>query len=68
MPRNGERIVSNIGHVRNPASDKDIERKLRGLNEGFLSPRWLSRLLKLCWKVDELEDVSELVSLLRFAK
>ncbi len=70
--KNGKRIVSNIdhplGHVRNPASDKDIERKLRGLNEGFLSPRRLSRLLKLCWNLEELEDVSELVSVMRMQK
>jgi hypothetical protein len=30
-----------------------------------VSPRRASRLLKLCWKLDELENVSEVVSLLR---
>jgi 2-methylcitrate dehydratase len=67
--KNGARRTSNIdhplGHVRNPAGDKDIERKFAGLNDGLLSPRRASRLLKLCWKLDELEDVSEVVSLLR---
>jgi 2-methylcitrate dehydratase len=66
---NGERKVSNVdhprGHVRNPASDKDIEKKFRGLSAGALPARRISRLLKLCWKLDELDDVSEVVSLLR---
>ena len=67
--KNGERRVSNVdhplGHIRNPASDKDIERKFAGLNTGLVSPRRASRLMSLCWKLEELEDVSEIVSLLR---
>ncbi len=67
--KDGARKVSNIdhprGHVRNPASDKDIERKFVGLNTGLLPARRVSRLLKLCWTLDELADVSEVVSLLR---
>ncbi|HEV7821579.1 MAG TPA: MmgE/PrpD family protein [Burkholderiales bacterium] len=67
--KNGERKVSNIdhprGHVRNPASDQDIEKKFRGLSAGALSARRISRLLKLCWKLDELDDVSEVVTLMR---
>ncbi len=67
--KNGERKVSNIdhprGHVRNPASDKDIEMKFRGLSAGALSARRISRLLKLCWKLDELDDVSEVVGLIK---
>ena len=70
--KNGARKTSRVdhplGHIRNPASDQDIERKLKGLNEGRLSPRRLSRLLKLCWQLEELDDVSALVSLLRFEK
>jgi len=70
--KNGARKTSSVdhplGHIRNPASDRDIERKLKGLNEGRLSPRRLSRLLKLCWQLEELDDVSALVSLLRFEK
>ena len=70
--KNGVRKTSSVdhplGHIRNPASDQDIERKLKGLNEGRLSPRRLSRLLKLCWRLEELDDVSTLVSLLRFEK
>ena len=67
--KNGERIQSNLdhplGHVKNPASDRDIERKFAGLAEGVLSTRRRARLLRLCWKLDELDDVSEVVGLLR---
>ncbi len=70
--RNGERITSSVdhplGHIRNPASDKDIERKLAGLTKGMLSARRKSKLLKLCWKLEELEDVSEVISTLRVAQ
>jgi len=30
-----------------------------------VSARRASRLLKLCWKLEELDDVSEIVSLIR---
>ena len=67
--RNGERKFSNIdhplGHVRNPASDADIERKFRGLNNGLLPARRVSRLLNACWNLEALEDVSAVTSLLR---
>jgi 2-methylcitrate dehydratase len=66
--KNGERRVSSVdhplGHIRNPASDEDIERKFKGLNNGLVSSRRVSRLLRLCWKLDELEDISEVVSLM----
>jgi 2-methylcitrate dehydratase len=67
--KNGARKTSSVdhplGHIRNPASDQDIERKFKGLNGGLVSARRASRLLKLCWKLEELDDVSEIVSLIR---
>lgn len=70
--KNGDRKLSNVdhprGHIRNPASDQDIERKVAGLCGGLVSPRRVSRLLKLCWTLEELDDVSELVSCLRVRK
>ena len=70
--KNGERRISNVdhprGHIRNPASDQDMEKKLAGLNNGLLSTRRVSRLLRLCWKLEELADVAELISLLRIRK
>jgi 2-methylcitrate dehydratase PrpD len=67
--KNGEHRVSSVEHplgqIRNPASDKDIERTFKGLNNGLGSSRRASRLLKLCWRLEELDDVSAAVSLLR---
>ncbi|MBI4191610.1 MAG: MmgE/PrpD family protein [Betaproteobacteria bacterium] len=66
---NGEKKLSSVdypkGHVKNPASDKDIESKLVGLNNGLLSPGQVSGLLDVCWRLEELDDVRELVSAMR---
>lgn len=67
--KNGEKRHSSVdhpkGHVQNPASDKDIENKLAGLNNGLLSPGQISGLLEACWRLDELDDVRKLVSSMR---
>jgi 2-methylcitrate dehydratase PrpD len=67
--RSGERITSSVdhplGHIRNPAGDKDIERKVAGLTAGLMTKRRVSKLIKLCRQLDEIEDVSALVSTLR---
>lgn len=67
--KNGERVHASVdhprGHVKNPASDEDIERKFEGLNQGMLSGARLRRLLDLCWKLDTLDDVSEITALFR---
>ena len=53
------------GHVKNPASDKDIENKLASLNNGLLPPSRIARLLDVCWRLEEVDDVRELVSVMR---
>ncbi len=67
--RNGARKLSSVdypkGHVRNPANDNDIENKLVRMNNGLLSPGRVSGLLDLCWRLDELDDVRELIAATR---
>ena len=67
--KNGKAVTGSVdhpkGHVKNPASDADIERKIAGLNNGLLSPRQLGALIDLCWRLEELDDVRELVSATR---
>ncbi|MBI4192675.1 MAG: MmgE/PrpD family protein [Betaproteobacteria bacterium] len=67
--KNGEKKFSSVdypkGHVKNPASDQDIKDKLVNLNNGLLSPRQISQLLDICWRLDELDDIGELVSVIR---
>ena len=67
--KNGTKKLSNVdypkGHVGNPASDQDIENKLARMNNGLLSPGRVSALLDACWRLDELDDVRELISATR---
>lgn len=56
------------GHVKNPASDEDIERKVMGLNEDLMGKTQLRKLLELCWRIDELEDVAEVTSAFRLPR
>ena len=64
--KDGTKKLSSIdhakGHIKIPASDRDIEQKLVNLNNALLSPRQVSTLLNLCWRLDELEDVREVIS------
>jgi 2-methylcitrate dehydratase len=66
---NGQKKSANIdypkGHVKNAATDADIENKLVAFNNGLLGPRQIDRLLDLCWRMDELDDVGELISTLQ---
>jgi 2-methylcitrate dehydratase len=67
--RNGEKVLGSVdhpkGHVKNPASDTDLENKFASLNNSMLSPSQVSALIGLCWRLDEVSDVAELVSLMR---
>ena len=53
------------GHVKNPVTDADLESKLVNLNNGLLTPQQVSHLAALCWRLDELDDVRELVTATR---
>jgi len=67
--KNGEKKLSSVdhpkGHVKNPASDKDIENKLISMNNGLLSPDRVSALLEICWRLEEIDDIRQLVSAVR---
>ena len=66
---NGQTVTGSVdhpkGHVKNPATDADIERKVAGLNNGLLSAGQMDTLIDLCWRLDELDDVRDLVSATR---
>jgi len=67
--KNGVKKSSNVdypkGHVRNPASDPDLENKLMRMNNGLLSPARVSGLLALCWRLEELGDMRVLIAATR---
>jgi 2-methylcitrate dehydratase len=65
----GRRIASSVdfpkGHVKNPVSDQGIEEKFISMNNGLLAAVQVSRLFDLCWKLEELDDMRELISVVR---
>ena len=67
--QDGRKVQGSIdhpkGHVKNPVTDADLEKKLIGLNNGLLSPKQVSHLAELCWRLDELDDVREIVTATR---
>jgi 2-methylcitrate dehydratase len=69
---NGERKFTSVdhprGHVKNPASDEDIERKFIGMNSALMSKPRMRSILDRCWQLDTLDDVSGITSLLRVRK
>jgi 2-methylcitrate dehydratase PrpD len=51
-------IECSLGNVRRPLSDRQLEDKLR--DQAHISS--VDRLIELCWRMDEIDDVSELVA------
>jgi 2-methylcitrate dehydratase PrpD len=54
-------IEQSLGNVHRPLSDKQLEEKLRDQCMPELSAAQVDRLIELCWKIDELDDVNEVV-------
>jgi len=48
-----------VGSLDRPMSDADLEAKFRGLAQGILSKGETDKLIRLCWEVAKLKDVSE---------
>ena len=54
-------IEQSLGNVHRPLSDRQLEEKLRDQCIPSLSETQVDRLIDLCWKIDKLDDVNELV-------
>jgi len=54
-------IEQSLGNVHRPLSDKQLEEKLRDQCMPELSAAQVDRLIELCWKIDQLDDVNEVV-------
>ena len=65
----GNRYVRQIdyplGHPKHPMSDRDLEEKFRLLASGKLERARMKRLIDLVWTLDQVKDISLLISLLR---
>ncbi|MCG3130905.1 MAG: 2-methylcitrate dehydratase 2 [Phycisphaerae bacterium] len=46
------------GHAENPMTDDEVVAKFRRLADGVIRDKEADRILKLCWKLDTLKDVT----------
>jgi len=51
-------IECSLGNLRRPLSDQQLEEKFRDQAR----VREVNKLIDLCWRLDELQDVNEVVS------
>jgi len=54
-------VEQSLGNVQRPMSDGQLDDKFREQAVLALPPEQVEALLDLCWRIDELEDVNELV-------
>jgi 2-methylcitrate dehydratase len=65
--KNGNRHEASVeyhrGHWRNPMSDAEVEAKFRKLALHVLQPAQVDELAACLWKLEQLQDVGELMKL-----
>jgi 2-methylcitrate dehydratase len=65
--RNGEKIVREIDHAKgdpqNPMTDEEIETKFRKLVAPVMSEEQMDRALNRLWHLEDMRDMSEVLSL-----
>ena len=54
-------VEESLGNLKRPLSDKQLEAKLRDQATMALPEDRVERLIELCWKIDTLEDVGEVI-------
>jgi 2-methylcitrate dehydratase PrpD len=54
-------IEQSLGNVNRPLSDGQLEDKLRDQSVPLLGEAQVERLIELCWKIDQLDDVNQLI-------
>ena len=68
--QNGERKAAEAryfkGHAKRPLTDAEVEHKFRSLASSRLSREQADAVLARTWKLDQLDDIGELLSMFRF--
>ena len=54
-----------LGHPKNPMSDREVEDKFRLLATGKIDRRRINKVIGMVWKLDQLNDISALMPLLK---
>jgi len=57
-----------LGHPKHPMSDRDLEEKFHLLASGKLGKDRMKRLIGLVWRLDQVRDISLLMSLMRTSR
>ena len=52
------------GHARNPMTDAEVERKFRTLVEPRYGRERADRVLAVCWELEKLQGVADIIQLL----
>ncbi len=55
-------VEASLGNLRRPMSDRQLEEKFRDQALRVLPAAQVDTLIDLCWRIDELDDVSELIN------
>ncbi|MBI2859496.1 MAG: MmgE/PrpD family protein [Chloroflexi bacterium] len=59
-----EKVPYYRGHVKNPMSDEEIEKKFVSLTEGLLNPGQSKSLIDMAWNLEKIEDIGSLMELM----
>ena len=54
-------VEQSLGNVHRPLTDRQLEDKLREQSVPLLGESNVDRLIDLCWRIDQLDDVSEVI-------
>jgi len=54
-------VEQSLGNIHRPMSDKQLEDKFRDQAVAALPASQVEKAIALCWKIDELDDVNELI-------
>jgi len=54
-------VEQSLGNVHRPLNDRQLEDKLRDQSVPLLGEAQVEKLIQLCWKIDQLDDVGELI-------
>ena len=55
-------VEKSLGNIRRPMSDRQLDEKFRDQAVLALSPEQVEHALQLCWRIDDLADVNELIA------
>jgi len=55
-------VQQSLGNIHRPLSDRQLEDKLRDQSQPILGAERVDRLIELCWRFDQLQDINELIT------